>query len=64
MATHPTYRTAHGLTEEMKGHLARQGNVVLATINDDGPVGFQIVIVDEHILNNLYITPVDVPVLI
>jgi hypothetical protein len=36
MATHPTYRTAHGLTEEMKGHLARQGNVVLATINDDG----------------------------
>jgi hypothetical protein len=36
MATHPTYRTAHGLTEEMRGHLARQGNVVLATINDDG----------------------------
>jgi len=36
MAIHPTYRTAHGLTEEMRGHLARQGNVVLATINDDG----------------------------
>jgi hypothetical protein len=36
MAIHPTYRTPHGLTEEMRGHLARQGNVVLATINEDG----------------------------
>ncbi len=36
MAIHPTYRTPHGLTGDMRGHLARQGNVVLATINDDG----------------------------
>ena len=36
MAIHPTYRTPHGLTEEMRGHLNRQGNVVLATVNDDG----------------------------
>lgn len=36
MAIHPTYRTPHGLTDEMRGHLARQGNVVLATVNDDG----------------------------
>jgi hypothetical protein len=36
MAIHPTYRTPHGLSDEMRGHLGRQGNVVLATINDDG----------------------------
>jgi hypothetical protein len=36
MAIHPTYRTPHGLTKEMREHLARQGNVVLATINEDG----------------------------
>lgn len=36
MAIHPSYRTPHGLTAAMRAHLARQGNVVLATVNDDG----------------------------
>lgn len=36
MAIDPAYRTPKGLTDEMRDHLARQGNVVLATINDDG----------------------------
>jgi hypothetical protein len=36
MPIHPTYRTPHGLTDEMRGHLAREANVVLATVNDDG----------------------------
>lgn len=36
MPIHPTYRTAHGLTEEMRWHLSREGNVILATLNDDG----------------------------
>lgn len=33
---HPVYRTSRGLTDEMKELLGRQGNVILATINDDG----------------------------
>ncbi|HSM45203.1 MAG TPA: pyridoxamine 5'-phosphate oxidase family protein, partial [Acidimicrobiia bacterium] len=36
MPIHPTYRTSHGLTEEMRRHLSREGNVILATLNDDG----------------------------
>ena len=36
MAIDPAYRTPAGLTEEMRGHLERQGNVVLATVSDDG----------------------------
>ncbi|HWB88669.1 MAG TPA: pyridoxamine 5'-phosphate oxidase family protein [Acidimicrobiia bacterium] len=36
MAIHPVYRTSHGLTDEMREHLRRQGNVILATIGDDG----------------------------
>lgn len=36
MAIHPVYRTPSGLTEEMREHLAKQGNVILATVNDDG----------------------------
>lgn len=36
MAIDPAYRTERGLTDEMRGHLARQGNVILATIGDDG----------------------------
>lgn len=36
MAIHPVYRTPAGLTEEVRSHLAKQGNVILATINDDG----------------------------
>lgn len=36
MSIHPTYRTPHGLTDEMRRHLSREGNVILATLNDDG----------------------------
>lgn len=36
MPINPAYRTPHGLTEEIRGYLAKQGNVILATINDDG----------------------------
>ena len=36
MPIHPVYRTAAGLTNELRGVLAKQGNVVLATIDDDG----------------------------
>lgn len=36
MPIHAAYRTPHGLSDEMRGHLSREGNVVLATINDDG----------------------------
>jgi nitroimidazol reductase NimA-like FMN-containing flavoprotein (pyridoxamine 5'-phosphate oxidase superfamily) len=36
MAVNSAYRTPRGLTEEMKAQLAKQGNVVLATIDDDG----------------------------
>lgn len=36
MPIHPVYRTSHGLTDEGRAMLARQGNAILATINDDG----------------------------
>lgn len=36
MAIDPVYQTPHGLTDEMRTHLAGQGNAILATINDDG----------------------------
>lgn len=36
MPIHPAYQTPRGLTEEMKAQLSKQGNVILATINDDG----------------------------
>ena len=36
MAIDPMYRTPSGLTDDMRGRLAKQGNVVLATVNDDG----------------------------
>jgi len=36
MAIDPAYRTQRGLTDEMRSHLAKQGNVILATVNDDG----------------------------
>jgi hypothetical protein len=36
MPIHPVYRTSQGLTEQGRTMLARQGNAILATINDDG----------------------------
>lgn len=36
MPIDPAYRTARGLTDQIRKHLAAQGNVILATINDDG----------------------------
>jgi len=36
MPIHPVYRTPHGLTDEMRDHLGPQGNVILATVNEDG----------------------------
>ncbi len=36
MAINPAYRTPKGLNDELRGYLRREGNVVLATINDDG----------------------------
>jgi hypothetical protein len=36
MPIDPAYRTPQGLTDEMRGVLANQGNVILATVNDDG----------------------------
>lgn len=36
MPIHPVYRTPRGLTSEMREEIARQQNVVLATVNDDG----------------------------
>ena len=36
MPINPAYQTPNGLTDEIRGHLSRQGNVILATINDDG----------------------------
>ena len=36
MPIHPAYRTPKGLTDEIRGYLAAQGNVVLATVDDDG----------------------------
>lgn len=36
MAIDPAYRTPHGLTPEIRANLAKQGNVILATIGDDG----------------------------
>lgn len=36
MPIDPAYRTRRGLTDEMRAALAKQGNVVLATISDDG----------------------------
>ena len=36
MPIHPLYRTPHGLTDESRDLLSRQGNAILATINDDG----------------------------
>lgn len=36
MAIHPAYRTPSGLTDEMRAVLSTQGNVILATVNDDG----------------------------
>lgn len=36
MAIDPVYRTPHGLTPELRENLLTQGNVVLATISDDG----------------------------
>lgn len=36
MPIHPAYRTPSGLTAEIRAALSRQGNAILATINDDG----------------------------
>jgi hypothetical protein len=36
MPIDPVYRTAAGLTDEIRSLLAKQGNVILATVDDDG----------------------------
>jgi Pyridoxamine 5'-phosphate oxidase len=36
MAIDPVYRTAQGLTGEIRARLATEGNAILATIGDDG----------------------------
>jgi len=50
MPIHHTYRTPHGLTNQMRDHLSREGNVVLATINDDGTphVTELLFLLDDH----------------